>query len=254
MEKYKQWIEETTEHYMRLCEKYRDEGQPPPKLGLIYESLKIAEELMKHIVDTIDEHETMYKQMLSNKKRSPDEQLVLGVNNSDVRMVVRALRHGADVNCMYGDMQIIYRAVEKHDTEIANILWSNGAVTTNDDNEILCYTCSGGTLELVKMLVEEFGADVNASDKGYTVLHAVTYNNTDDRDKIMEYILERFTGDINSLCEDRTAIYMAALHEQWKLVELLHAKGGVVNDNNRYYAKVLIEKVEKYMANCNDID
>ena len=144
----------------------------------------------------------------------------ISVNIDRLRIIKALLKHGADVNGRNTDMEprwsgARYRrrlvgstaflfAAKANDIEVMRLLLENGAdPKINTGTNITPLMASAGiawasnqeragepqVLEVVKMLVEELGADVNfVADTGETALHAAAYRGVNT---VVQYLFDK---------------------------------------------------------------
>ena len=80
-----------------------------------------------------------------------------------------------------------------------------------------------GNLQIVKFLVEEKGADINAKDRGYPYLHlAITEkaSKSSSKREIIKYLVEEKNADIHAVDDEKnTVLHKAALVDSWIFVD-----------------------------------
>jgi ankyrin repeat protein len=115
-------------------------------------------------------------------------------------------------------------AAERNDVDVVKLLLEErGADITVKDNDgwtVLHWAARNGQWEVVKWLVEERGADITANDNdGWTVLHLVARSG---QLEVVKWLVEKRGADITAKTNNGyTAVGWAASAGQWEVVEWL---------------------------------
>ncbi len=99
----------------------------------------------------------------------------------------------------------------------------------------LIYEAAGlGSLPMVRLLVEEYGADANARN-GETPLHRAANGNSDEHLKVVQYLVEKHTADVNAVDTRKcTPLHCAVRNSgsNLKIVQYLVKKGADLHAKN----------------------
>jgi ankyrin repeat protein len=155
--------------------------------------------------------------------------LYYAVEGGSVDLIDLLLKRGADPNVVTSTQNsILFSAVMRSSNpEVLQLLIKSGADLKFQDREgmtALHWAANGRKLDFVKLLVEG-GADVNAKNfAGVTALHIAV---TGDAYDIAEYLLNHGADPSATTANNVTPLHEAV--KDWRLVQLLIAKGAKVN-------------------------
>lgn len=205
-----------------------------------------------------------------NSKNKDINELIEGIIQEDVDMILESLNKDANVNFNYyeGKTPLMY-ACDQGSLDIVKLLIEKGARINSMDikgKTPLMYACNQGSLSVVKLLIGK-GAEVNQEDiDGLTPLlyickaisrnkSLIAYNleGTSDTIGILKLLID---NGANINCEDvegYSPLTYALLSKNSEIIELLIEKGANVNYKNKYGDTSLTYLCNRPTEHYNDV-
>ncbi len=178
-----------------------------------------------------------------DKKKNINE--ILCIKNNYIKILELLIDHGASVNDVYSDVDIIYLneydttlleiACENDQFEIASLLLENGANVNANNGSALYQSCFHASVDMVKWLLDH-GADVNDC----LALDRACMNGDSE---MVELLLEH-GADVNA--HDNVALQSACYFGNMKIVNLLLEKNANIHRNN--------DEIMRTRCDCGHID
>jgi ankyrin repeat protein len=156
--------------------------------------------------------------------------LMLKATDAEIVRVLLDAKADANATSSFGVTSLMY-AMQSDEAESARMLLKAGANPNASDAEgrtALMLAVYEGELEIIKLLVEDGGADVNARDRaGKTVLMYAVTGSTGDDEENLKFLVER-GADINARdAEGKSVLKYALEEEDDETIEYLKSLGAL---------------------------